>query len=329
MKIGSLYLRNNLLMAPMAGITDHPFRLTVRKCGCGLAFTEMISAHGLVKSQRVAMRCLVSSEEDRPLGAQIFGSDPSVLAEAARMLTDMHADLIDLNMGCPAKKVIKGGSGVAIMRDDDKVAVVVRAVRAATPLPLTVKLRAGWKRGMNALEVGRIAQDCGADAVILHPRTAEQGFSGNADWSLIGAMKRNLVVPVIGNGDIRRAGDAIRMLEETGCDGIMIGRGALGNPWIFGQILRLQGRWEGATPSEPDAEERMAVIRNHLDMEVACHGEERAVINFRKHLLWYTKGLSGGALFRQRAGQFVRRNEVLEGLHAFLSARRSSLAAGK
>ena len=173
------------------------------------------------------------------------------------------------------------------------------------------------------------AATCGADAIILHPRTAEQGFSGNADWSLIGTLKKNLAVPVVGNGDIRRPEDAIRMFEETGCDGIMIGRGALGNPWIFERILRVQGRWDGAAPSEPSAEERMSVIRGHLDMEVACHGEERAVITFRKHLLWYTKGLSGGSLFRQRAGQFVRRDEVLEELYTFLSAHQNSLPAWK
>ncbi|MDX9821951.1 MAG: tRNA dihydrouridine synthase DusB [Syntrophales bacterium] len=325
MKIGSLCLRNNLLMAPMAGITDLPFRLAVRKCGCGLAFTEMISAHGLVRSQRAASRCLASSEEDRPLGVQIFGSDPSMLAEAARMLTGMNADLIDLNMGCPAKKVVRGGSGAAIMRSHDKVAAVVRAVRAATPLPVTVKLRAGWKTGTDALAVGRIVQDCGADAVILHPRTADQGFSGNADWSLIEILKKNLAIPVVGNGDIRQPQDGIRMLVETGCDGIMIGRGALGNPWIFSRILSLQEGSDRTMPPEPSSEERMLVIQRHLDMEVAYHGEERSVINFRKHLLWYTKGLSGGALFRQRAGQFTRRDEVLTELQAFF---RNSGTAG-
>jgi len=220
-------------------------------------------------------------------------------------------------MGCPAKKVVRGGSGAVILRNHDKVAAVVLAVRAATALPVTVKLRAGWKTAMDLLAVGRIVQDCGADAVILHPRTAEQGFSGNADWSLIETLKKNLAIPVIGNGDIRRPQDGIRMLVETGCDGIMIGRGALGNPWIFSRILSLQKGVDQTMPPEPSPEERMSIIRRHLDMEVAYHGEERSVINFRKHLLWYTRGLSGGALFRQRAGQFTRRDEVLTELQAF------------
>ena len=326
MKIGSLLTKNNLLMAPMAGITDHPFRLIVKNCGCGLAFTEMISAQGLIRSQKTAMRYLSSSKNDAPLGVQIFGSEPSALAEAAKVLTALNVDLIDINMGCPARKVVRSGSGVAMMKDLGKVASTVRAVRAATSLPLTVKLRAGWRNGSNALEVGRIAQDCGVDAVILHPRMAEQGFSGTADWNLIEALKSVLLVPVIGNGDIRCPQDALRMTEQTGCDGIMIGRGALGNPWIFDQILSLQER--KGLPFGPDAEERLSVIAHHLDMEIDCHGEKRAVINFRKHLLWYTKGLSGGALFRQSAGRFTGRDEVLKGLREFLFPHRDELLSG-
>ncbi len=190
MRIGNLTLRNNVFLAPMAGITNMPFRVLVREFGCALAFTEMISANGLVRKTQKSYRYLDSSPEDKPLGIQIFGSDPDVLVEAAQIVAALGADLVDINMGCPVKKVIKTGAGAALMRAPEKVCMILKSLRKATELPLTVKIRAGWRRGdMKALEIARIAEDCGVNAVIIHPRTADQGFSGSADWRIIEEVK--------------------------------------------------------------------------------------------------------------------------------------------
>lgn len=303
MNIGRLRLSNAVCLAPMAGITDLPFRTIVRGLGCGLAFTEMVSAAGLVRQKGKTCRYLDTSQEDRPLGVQLFGSDPETLAEAARMAADSGADLIDLNMGCPVKKVIKTGSGAALMRDPHRADAVLRAMRKATDLPLTVKIRAGWRPSeINALTIGRIAEQAGADAVTLHPRTVDQGFGGRADWKLIAALKAQLKIPVIGSGDVRLPEDAVRLFGETGCDGIMVGRGALGNPWLIGNICR---RLSGRELLNPTLDERLEVIRRHLAMVVAYDGQRKGTRDFRKHLLWYTKGLRGGARFRAAAGQIT------------------------
>lgn len=300
----------------MAGVTNLPFRTIIRRFGCGLAFTEMVSANGLVRGMDKSRRYLDSAAEDRPLGIQIFGQDPEVLAEAARIVTGSGgADLLDINMGCPVKKVVHTGAGAALMKDPGQVERIVKAVRKATVLPLTVKIRSGWsRRDLNALAVARIVADCGADAVIIHPRTAEQGFGGEANWNVIAMIKAGLTIPVVGSGDIRNPCDALHMLETTGCDAVMIGRGALGNPWIFEAILSsLKGR--GALP--PTLMEREALIRDHLQMETAYTGECRGGRNFRKHLLWYTKGLRNGARFRQIVGSLNKQESMLEELHSF------------
>jgi len=301
MNICHLQLKNNVFLAPMAGITDLPFRTVVRSFGCGLAFTEMVSGSGLIRGTEKTFRYLASSPADRPLGVQLFGCDPDTLAEAARIAMERGADLLDVNMGCPVKKVAKTGSGASLMRDPGRVAAVLRAVRRASALPLTVKIRAGWNaRQVNALEVGQIAEECGVDAVILHPRTADQGFAGLSDWGLIAALKERLRIPVIGSGDIRCPEDAARMLLETGCDGVMVGRGALGNPWIIANIL---SHLAGGGISAPSLAERQETIRRHLALAIDFYDEKVGTRDFRKHLLWYTKGLRGGAQFRKEAGR--------------------------
>jgi tRNA-dihydrouridine synthase B len=315
MNIGSLHLNDNIFLAPMAGVTDLPFRTIVRELGCGLAFTEMVSANGIIRRMNKTCRYLESSPADHPLGVQLFGSDPETLAEAARIVTGMGVELLDLNMGCPVKKVIKSGSGVALMRDPRRVDSILHAIRKSTPLPLTVKIRAGWRHSeINALEIGRIAQECGVDAIILHPRTADQGFSGAADWSLITLLKRELRIPVVGSGDVRSPGDAARMFQETGCDGIMVGRGALGNPWLIGNIISYLS---GGDPTLPSFGEREEVIRRHLEFSVDYHGENVGTRDFRKHLLWYTKGLRGGAQFRQAAGKITDKDEARQTLRDY------------
>lgn len=318
MKIGRLLLKNNVFLAPMAGVTDLPFRTIVREFGCGLAFTEMVSAAGLVRGTGKTCRYLDSSPADRPLGVQLFGDDPETLAAAAKIAADRGADLLDMNVGCPVKKVVKTGAGAALMRDPKRTAAILKAMRAASDLTLTVKIRAGWRqREINALEIGRIAEECGADAVILHPRTAEQGFGGRSDWGLIAALKARLGIPVIGSGDIRRPEDAARMFNETGCDGVMVGRGALGNPWIVGNIL---SHLSGGDVCSPCLAEREETIRRHLALAIDYYGEKIGTRDFRKHLLWYTKGLRGGAQFRDAAGKVKDRASTLAALQEYFQA---------
>jgi len=301
MNIGHLQLKNNVFLAPMAGITDLPFRTIVRSFGCGLAFTEMVSGSGLIRGTGKTFRYLASSPADRPLGVQLFGCDPDTLAKAVRIAVERGADLLDVNMGCPVKKVVKTGSGASLMRDPVRVAAVLSAVRRASALPLTVKIRAGWNaRQVNAVEVGQIAEECGVDAVILHPRTADQGLAGLSNWGLIAALKERLRIPVIGSGDIRCPEDAARMLRETGCDGVMVGRGVLGNPWIIANIL---SHLAGGGISAPSLAERQETIRRHLALAIDFYDEKVGTRDFRKHLLWYTKGLRGGAQFRKEAGR--------------------------
>lgn len=314
--IGGLQLANPVFFAPMAGISDLPFRTIVREFGCALAFTEMISARGLVEGAGKTCHYLDSTPGDRPLGVQLFGADPATLAEAARIVSERGADLIDLNMGCPVKKVIKTGAGAALMRDSGKVEAILTAMRKATALPLTIKIRAGWNsRSVNAVEIGRLAVGCGVDAVILHPRTVEQGFSGLSDWGLIGALKSALTIPVIGSGDLRRPDDAARLFAETGCDAAMVGRGGLGNPWLVGETLR---HLSGAATMEPSLAHREETIRRHLLLSTEYYGEAVGTRDFRKHLLWYTKGLRGGAQFRQAVAQISDRTSVWKALETYL-----------
>lgn len=313
--IGALQLANPVFFAPMAGISDLPFRTIVREFGCALAFTEMISARGLVEGAGKTCRYLDSAPYDRPLGVQLFGTDPATLAEAVRIVAERGADLIDLNMGCPVKKVIKTGAGAALMRDPGKAEAILTAMRKATALPLTVKIRAGWSsRSVNAVEIGRLAAECGVDAVILHPRTVDQGFSGLSDWGLIGALKSALTIPVIGSGDLRRPGDAARLFAETGCDAAMVGRGGLGNPWLVRETLR---HLSGAATTEPSLAHREETIRRHLMLATEYYGETVGTRDFRKHLLWYTKGLRGGAQFRQTATQISDRASVWTALETY------------
>ena len=316
MKIGKLSLRNNIFLAPMAGITDLAFRLLVRRFGCAMAFTEMISVNGLVMGTEKSYRYLESSSDDKPLGVQIFGSDPGIISEAVRIVTDKGADLVDINMGCPVKKVLKTGAGGALMKDPLNVALILRRAREATPLPLTVKLRSGWNHDeINTLKIARIAQDCGVDAVTLHPRTVSQRFSGAADWSLIEKVKRGLNIPVVGNGDIRRPEDARRMLDVTGCDGVMVGRGALGRPWIVRGIIQYL---EGKNVYLPPAlQERENVMKQHLETNIDLLGEEVGLRNFRKHVLWYTKGLKGSSRFREMVGRIDKKESLLNAVHRY------------
>lgn len=296
--IGRLTLPHNVVLAPLAGITNLPFRLLCREQGAACAFTEMVSVNGLVREGAKTMVLLKSRSADHPLGIQLFGDSPDDLAEAARMV-EVHGDLLDINMGCPVRKVVGTGAGSALLKEPLKVAAIVRAVRKATRLPLTIKIRSGWHCGDDVfLEIGRIAEAEGCDAVTLHPRSRSQMFSGEAAWEQIRELKGALSIPVLGSGDLFTAGDALRMLSETGCDGVMIARGALGNPWIFRQIRSMadSGDANAVTPFE-----RADMIMRHLALFSGECGAAVAAREMKKHIGWYARGFAGAADIRRSA----------------------------
>lgn len=300
LKIGDLNLTHNLLLAPLAGITNLPFRLLCRRKGAAFAFTEMVSVNGMVREGEKTIKLLTSLPEDRPLGLQLFGEDPQTLSEAARMAGD-RADLIDINMGCPVKKVVSTGAGSALLKDISRIVEIVRSVRRATTLPLTIKIRSGWNCGEQAyLEVGRIAEGEGCDAITLHPRSRSQMFSGEADWSMLASLKREVAIPVIGSGDLFTPEDCRRMLSETGCDGLMVARGALGNPWIFSQAMELLS---GGAPTPVSSREKADTASGHLDIYIEFMGEALALREMKKHLGWYIHGVPGAAMLRRTVNQ--------------------------
>ncbi|MBN2645907.1 MAG: tRNA dihydrouridine synthase DusB [Desulfuromonadaceae bacterium] len=310
LQIGQLHLKNNVILAPMAGITNLAYRAIHKKAGAGLVYSEMISANGLIRDGRKTLELLASEPSEAPLAAQLFGDDPDVLSQAARIATPM-AHLLDINMGCPVKKVVRSGAGSALLHHPQKVAEIVRAVRHVTQLPLTIKIRSGWsQQEINYLEIGHIAQEEGADAVTLHPRTRCQGFSGHADWDQIAQLKNALTIPVIGSGDIFTPQEALDKLSHSGCDGIMIGRGGYGNPWLIENILRLM---RGDTPVMPSRMQRGETALEHLQRHIAQIGAQAALPDMRKHLCWYARGLSGATEFRARVNQTTQR-EVMEEL---------------
>jgi tRNA-dihydrouridine synthase B len=296
LRIGSVNLENGLVMAPMAGITTLPFRLMVKELGAGLVTSEMVSAMGLTTGQRKTLDYLRNHPSERPLAIQIFGSRPQAMARAAQVVVEAGADLVDINMGCPVKKVVKTGAGASLLRDPKRVAEIVSSVRLACSVPVTVKIRAGWSpENPVACDIARVIEDCGADAVTVHPRFATQGYAVPADWTVIGRVKERLKIPVIGNGDIFEPSHALKMRQETGCDGIMIGRGAIGNPWIFKQVLHLD---LGVPVSKPDMSERRSFIMDHFHALANLMGPHRAARSMRGLLLWYTKGLPHSSRFR-------------------------------
>ena len=311
MFIGKHHIVHPYILAPLAGYTDLPFRLLARRLGCGLAYTEMISAEGLFRRQSPTMELLEKDPADHPLTVQLFGANPEALARAAAFLEDWGADIIDLNLGCPVKKVVKTGAGSALLKDPSRAQAVFRAVRQATFLPLTVKLRTGWNPGEpTGVTVAQMAQDCGFAAVALHPRWGVQGFTGEADWARVGELKKRLTIPVIGNGDILNAYQALALKKGTGCDGIMIGRQALRTPWIFGQIEALEA---GRPVIKPDLKTRMGLIDDYRRWIQAHYQGSAQVKALRRALFVLTRGLPGSGHFRQQVG-LARSEAVLKDL---------------
>lgn len=303
LKIGSLIVENGLVLAPMAGYTNLGFRLTIKKLGAGLVTTEMVSAMGLSLNHGKTLDYLKSHPNEKPLAAQLFGSEPAVMASACEIAAQHGADLIDINMGCPVKKVVKTGAGAALLKDKNRIAAILQAVRKSCALPLTVKIRTGWSLlHPVACEVARIAQDCGADGMTVHPRFATQGFSVPADWSWIKKVKETVKIPVIGNGDVLDAPAALRMKAETGCDGVMIGRGAVRNPWIFRQIHDLE---RGLPSREPGMEERKSYLMDQFRFLCDTMSEKNAALTMRGILISFTKGLPGSSRLRAKVGRIV------------------------
>ena len=306
--IGSVTLENGVILAPLAGITNLPFRQITKRFGCGLVYSEMISAAGLVHRAQKTMRMLASQPEEKPLAVQIFGGDPSIMAEAAKIVENSGADILDINFGCSVKKILKTGSGAALMRDPKRAGKLLKSIRDAVKIPVSIKIRTGWDRsGAQALFLSKIAEACGVDAIAVHPRTASQGFGGKADWSIIARVKKEVKIPVIGNGDIFGPKDALKMISETECDGVMIGRAAIGNPGLIFQVLAGIAKVDFAPVS---FRKRFEIMMQYLDASVRYCGEENACYMLRSRLGWFSKGLPHSSQFRDSIKHISSRGEA-------------------
>ncbi|MBI4060307.1 MAG: tRNA dihydrouridine synthase DusB [Elusimicrobia bacterium] len=292
LQIGALRLPSKIIQSPLAACSDLPFRLIGREKGLGFCYLEMVSAQSLTRENAKTRRMLNTTPADKPLGAQLLGCDPDMMAAAARILEEMGFDLIDMNLGCPVKKVVGNGEGSALLKNPAKAGMVFRAVRGAVKIPVTMKTRKGFSdpSGDEAVELAKRAEDAGLCAVTIHGRTQAQGYSGKSDWEAIGKVKRAVKIPVIGNGDVLTPADAARLVEMSGCDGIMIGRGGLGNPWIYRNLdAAMNGRRE--PPYVPAIAERKETLLKHLALERSLLGDRQAALNMRRITVWYTQGL--------------------------------------
>lgn len=300
LSIGGLTLTHPLVLAPLAGISDLAFRLVNRRRGCELAFVEMTSARALSYRDQKTLDMLASSPEDRPLGVQLLAKDTEYATRALEVLNLGSFDLVDLNAACPVRKVVSNGEGAALMREPRRLAGLVRAMVRHAPVPVTVKIRGGWDaESLNAPEVALRVEEAGAAALFIHGRTRAQLYAGRVDYALIRRVKASLSIPVIASGDVLSPALARRMFDETGCDGVVLARGALGNPWLFGHTVAYMET--GIVPPGPGAEERAAAMREHLGLLVAHRGEEKGVREFRKFFVWYTRGLPSIRAFREQA----------------------------
>jgi tRNA-dihydrouridine synthase B len=300
--IGSLVTRHNILLAPLAGISDYPFRRMCREFGANLTYTEMVSADGLIYRNSSTMEILKTHPDEEPIGIQLFGSDPEVFKQVMPLLEELKPALIDINFGCPVRKVVARGAGAALLQDLEKMRRIVGIVKRNTVLPVTAKIRLGWDNTSIVVEeAAQTIEAAGADAVTVHARTRRQGYSGKASWESIARVKEILNIPVIGNGDVTDGVSALEMFRSTGVDGIMIARGALGRPWIFRQILSYLEN--GTRLEDPSFSERMEIMMYHFKLAAEKTGENRALKGMRKHLVWYTRGLPDSSNLRRNIFQ--------------------------
>ena len=310
MKIGNFEFKNNLILAPMAGVTDLPFRLLCKEQGAGLLCMEMVSAKAILYKNKNTEELLSIDARENPVSLQLFGSDPVIMGEIAKQIEERPFDILDINMGCPVPKVVNNGDGSALMKNPVLAGKIIEATAKAIKKPVTVKIRKGFDDDhVNAVELARIAQESGAAAVAVHGRTREQYYSGKADWDIIRQVKEAVSIPVIGNGDVLTAMDVIRMGEQTGCDGFMIARGAEGNPWIFKQILHYFEK--GEELAKPDFAEVKEMILRHARMLIEFKGEYTAIREMRKHAAWYTAGYKNSSKLRAKVCE-VENYEELE-----------------
>ncbi len=319
MKIGHLELNGKTILAPLAGITNLPFRTMVKECGCALVCSEMVSAKGIIYNSEKTLTLLDSKKDEKPLSVQIFGSCPDSMGKAAFFIQEQgNADIIDINFGCSVKKVVKTGAGVALMKDFDNARNVITAVRNEIRLPLTIKIRSGWDNsGFQAFKIAEIAQECGVDAIALHPRTAGQGFKGKADWSLIARLKKEVSIPVIGYGDIKNVTQGLLMLEETGCDAVMIGRAAMKNPFIFSQIEAAIGNRNYSNNDEISNDDMFNIMKKLVNYYSEYYDDEHASRMLRGRLPWFVKGLPGASAFRKTVSQINSCSRALELIEEF------------
>ena len=310
MNIGNVSLDNRVFLAPMAGVTDLPFRLICKRKGCGMLYSEMINAKALCYNDENTKRMTKIEDEEHPIAIQIFGSEPEFMGRAAEILNGHSNEILDINMGCPAPKVIKNGDGSALMKNPKLAEEVMKAVVENSIKPETLKIRKGWdENSINAVEIAKIAEQAGISAVAIHGRTREQYYSGSADWNIIKEIKEAISIPVIGNGDVFEIEDAINMLEKTNCDAIMIGRGSQGNPWIFNRINHYMNT--GEILPKPTTEEKISTAIDHMRLAVEEHGEYVAVREMRKHIGWYIKGLKNSARYRDEINKMTDSEAVI------------------
>lgn len=314
MQIGNVTLKNNVFLAPMAGVTDLAFRRECVKYGAGLVYSEMVSSKALYYNDKKTKQLLNSTDDEKPLAVQIFGSDASIMAKTAYMALETGAQILDINMGCPAPKIVNNGDGSALAKNPKLIGEIVSEVVSAVNVPVTCKIRSGFE-DVNAVEVAKIIEQNGASAIAVHPRTRSMYYSGKADWNIIKEVKQAVKIPVIGNGDITCGKDAVDMIEQTGCDAVMIGRAAQGNPFIFRQILEFMQT--GKTTYYPTTEEKMAVIKEHIKNMAEDKGEHIATLEARKHVAWYIKGMKDSAAMRQKVNTEICLDSLIKTLEEY------------
>lgn len=318
-KIGNIEIKNQVVLAPMAGISNTSYRTIIKEMGAGLIYAEMVSDKAIMFDNDRTIELLKMRESERPIAQQIFGSDEDSFVIAAKKIVElMHPDILDINMGCPVPKIaLKSQAGASLLKDPDKIEKIVRSVVNAVNIPVTVKIRSGWDSNtINCVEVAKRIENAGASAITLHARTRAQGYSGSADWSLIKKVKEAVNIPVIGNGDIKTCYDAKKMLEETGCDAVMIGRGVLGNPWLIKECVDYLE--DGTLPQRVSAKEKMQMLRRHFELLCKDKGEKLALLEIRTHALWYIKGLPGSASIKNQICQTKNSTELFNILNNYI-----------